>query len=261
MITKSTFKHLIVSGLLVLGGVFAASAQQNAITAVPDGPVTTASGTYRLSFSENIAKSGARSGIVVGASSQNVNFSEIHSLSTGDMMVYDVQIPIHTPLGATVYITFNGLPLWHVTVADILGTSQNDGEVSMRPLEDNGEDGGAGSNPGSVSQPAPTGTGGSGSASSSGSGIEKSQPKIDLFPNPAVDQILIVTEGEVLWGIAEVIDLTGKKILEVPTGSTSPGMGPDKLSINVTSLKAGLYFVRVRVGAEVLTKRFQVINR
>lgn len=256
MKSTSTLKHLFVSACFVMAGAFAVSAQENS-AGLSGASVTTEAVTYRLSVPASMAKSGGQ--ITGGSTSSDIGIKDVKPLHKVGTMIFDVNIPAGTPLGDVVYLSQGGEPLWHVTVADILGNSQGDGDgISMRPLHQEPMGSGSGTsgntgNPNAISQPAPTTETGSSLSSSKGG-----QPKIDLYPNPATDQITIVTEGEVLWGVTEIIDLTGKKILEIPTGFNSPVSGAERITVNISPLKTGLYLVRFRTNKDTYTRRIQV---
>jgi len=263
----STLKNVFGAGLFVLAGVLSASAQTNSVTP----PVTSTSGnvtglvapqtvTYRITVPAAMFDKSDGTGLSIGTNVQLIGIKEVTELSQNGNMVFDVNIPQGTPMGGVVFLQANKQPFWHVTVADILGsTENNDDDVVLRPIGDSGTTapGTGTTSPNSITQPAPTG-GTSTTATASTPGGP--QPKIDIFPNPASDQVFIVTEGEVLWGVSEVIDITGKKVLEVPTGASNPGAGIDKMGINISSLKPGTYFVRFRTNKDVYTKRILVVR-
>ena len=263
MKTISTLKKLFGASLLVAAGFSTSFSQSNAIVASgqPTG-VTTEDANYQLSLSENVTKSlEGRYELSIGSSSESVIVTEGRLNELGG--IYNVRIPQGTPVTATVYITMAGAPFWHVTVADILGhqDSDPDPDVLMRPLDLNGsasitdtDNNGSG---GATAITLPTVVTGEGSSSSLS---HKSLPTIDLYPNPATDQISIVTEGEVLWGVTEIIDLTGKKILEIPTGAPAPANGTDRQTVMISQLKPGTYLLRFRTNKDVYTKRFQVVR-
>jgi hypothetical protein len=260
MKTISTLKKLFGASLLVMAGLSSSYAQSNAISAPDLQEATTEDAIYQLSVSQNVTKSTeGRYGLTVGSTSQSIIIAEDKINEIGSIG-YTVKIPQGTPIGTTVYVMMGGLPLWHVTVADILGHEGSDPDVAMRPLDLSGstsittDNNGSGTGSTSISLPPVVNTGNGASSTSS----YKSQPKIDLYPNPATDQISIVTEGEVLWGVTEIIDITGKKILEIPTGVSTPANGIDRQSVVVSQLKPGTYFLRFRTNKDVYTKRFQV---
>lgn len=251
MKSTATLKSLLVSGLLLLAGASVASAQANNVSSPS---VTQAAASYRVTFPETLKGMDARSGVTVGASTDQISITEIKR--EGSTLMFDVSIPEGTPVGTTVSLVGAGTPLWHVTVADILGNSQSDDVVMLRPLDEThtGSGTGTGNNPNAVAQPAPsTGTSGATVANS----VTNVQPEFHLYPNPTVEFVTIVTEGEVLWGVAEVMDPTGKKVLEIPTGASADA-GISKFTLNVSPLRAGMYFLRVRVGNDFVTKRFFV---
>jgi|GEM_PF-1665751 len=253
----STLKNLFGASLMVMAGLSASYAQSNAINA-PNQPTggTAEEASYEISLADNVTKSGSgRQPFSIECSSSSVVITEAGLNSQGALR-YNITIPQGTPLGVSVSLVMNGIPFWHVTVADILGQNNSDPDVAMRPLgidnsesENNGDDDGSTA----IILPPVVNTG-----SNTASSIGSKASKIDLYPNPATDQISIVTEGEVLWGVCEIIDITGKKILEIPTGVSVPANGIDRHTIMVSQLKPGTYLVRFRTNKDVYTKRFQV---
>lgn len=253
MKSNATLKSLLVSGLLLMAGATVASAQNNsAALGITEKPAS-----YRLTVPENLRGMTERDGITVGATLNTVNIQAVGR--DGATLIYDVNIPEGTPTGTVVTVYGTGTPLWHVTVADILGNSQSDDEVLLRPLDptNSGSGTGVNGNPNAVAQPAGASTSGT-SSSTPGSTLSKASPDFQLYPNPTVSFVTIVTEGEVLWGVAEVMDPTGKRVLQVPTGYDAAALGTDKFTVNVADLKSGMYFLRIHVGSEVITKRFFV---
>ena len=246
-----TLKNAFISGLLLFAGVSVSMAQENG-AALGTG-LTASSATYRLNIPNSVG--GGSDVTVESTGGTGIGIRPTPATYSGNL-VYNVDIPVGTPLDGSVNVVINGSPLWHVTVADILGAdNSNPGGVMLRPIKLDGDSPSAGSTGSGTTAPSITAVT-SGPAATSGSGGYT--PKADVYPNPATDDVNIVTEGEVLWGVTEIIDITGKKILEIPTGRTSPATGTNRVNINVSSLKTGVYFIRVRVGNEIQTKRVQV---
>ena len=73
---------------------------------------------------------------------------------------------------------------------------------------------------------------------------------VSIFPNPATN-VLNVQNAE--NATVQVFDILGKKLIELANISSSQ-------EVNVTSLQAGTYFVKITNGASVQTEKF-VINR
>lgn len=183
-----------------------------------------------------------------------VEFQNFLQIGTGGFCV-EVIIPTGVPLSSAVSLIQNNWPLWHVTVADILGNSESNDEVNLRPVETISQEEGQGTgNPNAISDP------NTGNIPVSGIQGTKSTPKMDIFPNPAVEEINIVTEGEVLWGVSEVIDLTGKRVAVFPTGASAPAAGVQKQTINLSGIKAGIYILRFKTDKESYARRFQIIK-
>ena len=70
---------------------------------------------------------------------------------------------------------------------------------------------------------------------------------LSLFPNPAVDQILITASQSLENSQIQILDLHGKVVLKQTW---------DGSFINVSKLKSGLYFLQVEHESQVYSKRF-----
>jgi len=236
--------------LVFAGGLWA---QQSESSEAVDTRLVEKAVSYRLTYTPKAQRSGDRLTINLDADHSGVYFGSFTEMEGGGFYV-DIDIPEGVPFNTGVFITLDNFPLWHVTVADILGTSESDNEVNLRPIgtETPEEEGSGYSN--SITQP--------GSEGPVVSGLQgnKVTPKIDLFPNPAIEEINIVTEGEVLWGVSEVIDLTGKRIATFPTGVGAPAAGVHKQTINISGLKAGIYILRFKTDKETYARRFQIVK-
>jgi hypothetical protein len=140
----------------------------------------------------------------------------------------------------------------HVTVADICGAEPTNSNNSI-----------------SISLPKPTGLGYTSSGNSefisipgggpSGSGAASPGSKINLFPNPAIDEINIVTEGEVMWGVGQVVDLSGKVVKNF-TISDVVSQNTNFVKVNLSDLNTGIYFIRFKTDKETYAKRIQIIK-
>lgn len=140
----------------------------------------------------------------------------------------------------------------HVTVADISGAEPTNTDNSI-----------------SISLPKPTGLGSSTSAMNEfisipgggphGNGAGNPSSKITVFPNPANEEVNIVTEGEVMWGMAQVVDLSGKVVKNF-TISDVMSQNTNFVKINLSELNAGVYFVRFKTDKETYAKRIQVVR-
>ena len=81
--------------------------------------------------------------------------------------------------------------------------------------------------------------------------VEKLQG-IKLFPNPAKDKIIIVTTSLMLPVSIEVYDILGKKI-----NSAIVNEGENIFSADITTLKGGFYFLRMKLSnGSVVTRQF-----
>jgi hypothetical protein len=200
------------------------------------------------------SKSAGRSlsgGIQLHSNDAPVYFSVITS-SDPNAPYLQATLPAGTPLSSSIIITGEDFPLLHVTVADILGNAQNDySDVIIRPVgyADSFQD-----YSNSVSTP-----GGPGSGFSQLSGTIP-QVDVSVYPNPANSHITIVTEGEILWGAVEIMDITGKKVGEIPTGSTSRMGGADRVTLSLEGIKEGIYLFRFKTGRDTYTRKVHVIR-
>lgn len=240
MKTRTTLFRIAVSGLFVLGGLSAVFSQ-NQDQGVE--PLVSKSSTYIIEISPEFREKNAGA-IRFGASNPNILFSAINPLDYSMPLMVELNIPEGIPMSSYVEMDA-GLPLWHVTVADILGNAEHD-DVSFRPA---GAPSGNHDHSTSIVVPPYIGGG------TPGGGQNSTTPKfpVSLYPNPATDNIHIVTEGEILWGVTEILDITGKKMGEWPIGAAS-----DRATIDVSSLRPGIYIIRFRTDKETYAKKFQV---
>ena len=84
-----------------------------------------------------------------------------------------------------------------------------------------------------------------------GIGIEELENKVNIYPNP-VDDILYIETNENIEEIV-IYDVKGSKVYEQVNKSVSVSMSE---SISVSSLKPGVYFVKINCGDTVLTDKF-----
>jgi hypothetical protein len=244
METITTFFRIALSGLFVLVGLNAGFSQhQNQGVETP----VTKSSTYIIEISPEFREKNTGA-LRFGASDPNILFSAVNPVDNSMPLLVELKIPEGTPISSIIEIEMEmetGRPLWHVTVADILGNSEQN-DVSFRPAGPP-----SGNHDHSTSIVVPPHIGGG----TPGGGQYSATPKfpVSLYPNPATDQIHIVTEGEILWGVTEILDITGKKMGEWPIGAAS-----DRATIDVSSLRPGIYIVRFRTDKETFAKKFQV---
>lgn len=250
----STCKSLLSAGLFFMAVSSPLLAQTNMVSANtdPSTVLTSTTRSFALLIDERLMKPGLDE---VEAISGSAGVTVDGVSREGGKVIVNITVAGGLPVTAGFSFVFNGKPDWHVTVADILGHAEGQGDdefENFRPLDITDMfSQTTPSSPGSSSISAPP-------AVTSTPGGKGAQPKMDLFPNPTTEFITIVTEGEVLWGVTEIIDLTGKKILEIPTGYNSPSIGADRVTLMVGQLKPGTYIVRFKTNKSVYTKRFQV---
>lgn len=87
---------------------------------------------------------------------------------------------------------------------------------------------------------------------SSGSGVG-----ITIYPNPTVDGVNVVTEGEIIFGVVELFDLTGKAVKKQNTPSGGSG-NSSNIYVSLSGLKAGMYLIRFQTDKNTYVKRIQV---
>jgi hypothetical protein len=250
MKTHYFFRMLCALCLAFLFGGQAINAQQSS---VPDSGFLT--GPLTMDIHIPLTKSAGRNlsgGIQLHSNDAPVYFSVITS-SDPNAPYLQATLPTGTPLNSSLIITGEGFPLLHVTVADILGNAQNEySNVIIRPeryaepIYDHSN---------LICSPNSSGSG----PASSPSGF-KTNVNVLVYPNPASDQITIVTEGEILWGVVEIVDITGKKVIEIPTGSVTCLGGADRVTLSLDGLKEGIYLFRFKTNRETYTRKVQVIR-
>jgi hypothetical protein len=59
-----------------------------------------------------------------------------------------------------------------------------------------------------------------------------------IFPNPAKDNLYLIVKNEQLYDFAYILDITEKPVLTLPLQGA-------KLSINISDLQNGVYFIKV----------------
>lgn len=75
-------------------------------------------------------------------------------------------------------------------------------------------------------------------------------PKI--FPNPARDFITLRTDKSSSIEEIRILDLSGKAVKVIP----KPEMSDDQISMNIASLKKGIYFITVKTMKGIETEKF-----
>lgn len=92
-----------------------------------------------------------------------------------------------------------------------------------------------------------------------GSPYQNSQEeKLSVYPNPASDQLKIdfLSDSNILPDI-QVIDLTGKVVLKYE-GMVNVEQDIFKAELDINSLQRGVYFVKVKQGDRVYSKKLIV---
>lgn len=140
----------------------------------------------------------------------------------------------------------------HVTVQDILGVDNGSPAQSandnIKLTDTPASAGGSGSVP--LSSVTPQG---------GGNTVQGASPavSISIYPNPTTDGVNVVTEGEIIFGVVEVIDLTGKTVKKSNTPSNGDG-NSSNIYLSLSELKAGMYLIRFQTDKNIYVKRIQV---
>ena len=89
-------------------------------------------------------------------------------------------------------------------------------------------------------------------------GVEQSESAIKVFPNPSDGkfQLTIDYQGEEKV-VAKVFDITGKLVKNITEDLVSEDTSVTA-QVNLESPKSGIYFLRISIGSQVLTKKFIV---
>lgn len=86
--------------------------------------------------------------------------------------------------------------------------------------------------------------------------LEGPDAMVKLYPNPATDRAIALLD---LAGDAEVslkiIDMTGKEVAARDYGMLN---GPQQFDLNTSNFATGIYFVQVRFGEELVTKKLVI---
>lgn len=83
---------------------------------------------------------------------------------------------------------------------------------------------------------------------------ENDEQRFQLIPNPAKDHFVVVTSFNEKVECLEIIDLTGKIVLQKLFYDNSPTYGP----VSVTGLQAGLYVCRIRTTTRVKAEKLLI---
>lgn len=86
-------------------------------------------------------------------------------------------------------------------------------------------------------------------------GVEKSEKEVKVFPNPSdgIFQLTLDYQGEEKV-TAKVYDLTGKQIKDISDNLVKEDASVTA-QVNLESPKSGIYFLRVTIGKDVITKK------
>jgi uncharacterized repeat protein (TIGR02543 family) len=89
-------------------------------------------------------------------------------------------------------------------------------------------------------------------ASSTGNDVPMQETEtINIFPNPVENELFIRSEQQIEKVV--ILDISGRVV--VSTGLTTVGVTEHSLSINVSHLPKGLYFVKIFAGNQSITKK------
>ncbi len=137
----------------------------------------------------------------------------------------------------------------HVTVQDILGISPDNYFINDQPIGIESSTG-TYSNPVSVTSPTQP------NQNVQNNSLTTVNTSISIYPNPTSDQCNVVTEGEIIFGVVEIIDVTGKTVKKM--GNISQTGQGSSITIPVNDLKAGIYLIRFQTNKDIHVKRLQV---
>ena len=82
---------------------------------------------------------------------------------------------------------------------------------------------------------------------------ETSGLQVELYPNPAQDELFLSLPAGTRNTTVEIIDTWGKKVLH-----TSPGIRGQQATLDVADLASGVYLVRIQVENEWVTHRILI---
>lgn len=88
--------------------------------------------------------------------------------------------------------------------------------------------------------------------------VELSEKEIKVFPNPSDGRFQLTIEYQGPEKVtAKVYDITGKLVKDISKDLVKENTA-FSANVNLDSPKSGIYFIRVTVGTQVLTKKFIV---
>ncbi|HEY8365580.1 MAG TPA: T9SS type A sorting domain-containing protein [Bacteroidia bacterium] len=150
-------------------------------------------------------------------------------------------------INATQQRIFNGGG--HVTVQDILGVFPEDKlhQSSVIGIEQTSST--DSNNPISVTSPTVN-------PNHPNNSLTTVHTNINVYPNPTSDQCNVVTEGEIIFGVVEIIDVTGKTVKKM--GNVNQTGQGSSITIPVNDLKPGIYLIRFQTNKDIHVKRLQV---
>jgi hypothetical protein len=73
-------------------------------------------------------------------------------------------------------------------------------------------------------------------------------PGLEIFPNPAKEQLNIVCPGVEIGTMVQVYNIKGQKVLSVD-------MSQDHLILDMTNFNKGIYFVKISNNSKVVVKQ------
>ncbi|TAL65090.1 MAG: T9SS type A sorting domain-containing protein [Bacteroidetes bacterium] len=76
--------------------------------------------------------------------------------------------------------------------------------------------------------------------------------EVRLYPNPAVDWLILQTEGNLMDSEVTIFDITGKTVMLFK----KPESSGDGMRIDIGSLNTGIYFVRVKSDSGIVSGKF-----
>ena len=70
-----------------------------------------------------------------------------------------------------------------------------------------------------------------------------------VYPNPAIDQLFVESKQNSVKGIIDITNISGQQVLTYP-------LNTQKSNIDISSLKNGLYLVKIATESGVTTQKF-----
>jgi len=86
--------------------------------------------------------------------------------------------------------------------------------------------------------------------------LEKAERSISVYPVPASHFINLKLDSDINVSNSMIIDLQGRKIMDIPFEMSAAGIYP----VDISSIPTGIYFVSIQTSYGVLNKRIMIFN-